>query len=175
MRDRRRFGWTTAVILIALTVVAVPAAPPALAVEGPQVAVNIAVEREVTKTDADGQQVQYREPVDTAFPGDVLVYTLRAENVGNGPAVNTRLEDPIPQGTVLIPNSVLLDGAEVLASLDDGSSWQPFPVRIDHAGDDGAREKVPAPAEAYTNLRWVLAGNLDPGEHREVSFKVRIQ
>ena len=175
MRHRRRFGWTTAVILIALAIVLVPAAPSVLAVDGPRVAVDIAVEREVTKTDADGRQTSYREPVDTAFPGDVLVYTLRAENTGDGPALNTRLEDPIPQGTVLIPDSVLLDGAEVLASLDDGSTWQPFPVRIDHAREDGTREKVPAPAEAYTNLRWVLAGNIDPGQRREVSFKVRIQ
>jgi uncharacterized repeat protein (TIGR01451 family) len=175
MKNRRRFGWATVAVLIVLATLSVPAAPPAEAADGPQVTVNVAVAREVTKTGPDGQQVTYHEPVDTAFPGDVLVYTLRAENVGNGAALNTRLEDPIPQGTVLIPDSVRLDGATVLASLDDGSNWQPFPVRVERAREDGTREKVPAPPEAYTNLRWVLAGNLDPGERREVSFKVRIQ
>ena len=39
----------------------------------------------------------------------------------------------------------------------------------------GVDEKVEAPAEIYTTLRWVLNGPLQPGDGKDVSFKVRIR
>ena len=39
----------------------------------------------------------------------------------------------------------------------------------------GIEETVAAPAELYTTLRWVLNGPLQPGDGKDVSFKVRIR
>lgn len=141
----------------------------------PDVSVSVQVEREVSRVDDSGQTVTFREPVETAHPGDVLVYTLRARNEGGAPAFRARVQDPIPQGTVLIPDSVSLQPDEVEASLDGGSTWHGFPVLVGRTLEDGRVEQVPAAAEAYTNLRWVLNGELEPGDQREVSFKVRIR
>jgi len=141
----------------------------------PSVAVSIDVAREVTQADPSGRLVTRHEPVKVAGPGDVLVYTLSAENVGNSPAFRARLRDQIPAGTVLLTDSVAPDGAQITASLDGGSTWQAFPVFVDRRAEDGSSQRVPAPPEAYTHLQWLLAGQIAPGERREVSFKVRIQ
>lgn len=151
--------------------------PPAARAEetAPSVAVSIDVAREITVADPSGRLVTRHEPVKVAGPGDVLVYTLRAENVGSSPAFHARLRDQIPAGTVLITDSVVPEGAQISASLDGGETWNEFPVIVERTLDDGSSHRAPAPPEAYTHLQWLLAGQIGPGEQREVSFKVRIQ
>lgn len=141
----------------------------------PQVEVRVQVEREVVRDVADGPAVTVREQVIGAGPGDVLVYTLAAVNVGETPALDARLFDPIPAGTVLLTDSVLPSGYAVEASLDGGTRWETFPAMVVERDADGVERRVAAPAESYTHLRWVLDGRLDPGQSREVSFKVRIR
>ena len=160
-----------AVLLVASTVGWALSAPPGR----PSVTVDVSVERERVRVEADGKTVTYREPVQDAAPGDTLVYTIRTENVGDRPALNTNVEDPVPPGTVLDPDSVSLGGAAVLASLDGGKNWQPFPARLAVPQEDGTVRQVPAPATSYTHLRWTFKEPLAPGEEREVLFKVRIQ
>lgn len=165
-------------LLLGLALLLFPAlGPPGARAQAPapSVSVDIDVAREVTEADPSGRLITRQEPVEVAGPGDVLVYTLRAENVGNSPAFRPRLRDEIPAGTVLVPDSVIAEGARIMASLDGGSTWQEFPVLIERQLEDGSPQQVPAPAETYTHLQWSLAGQLDPGEQREVSFKVRIQ
>lgn len=149
---------------------------PAEATPGtPNVEVSVHVEKEVVKTDASGRPIVERKPVTAAAVGDVLVYTLRAKNNGDGPALSPRLEDPIPAGTILVLESLSAAGGALAASLDGGASWQPFPATVARTNAQGREERVAAPAESYTHLRWVLAGPLKPGEGKEVSFKVRVR
>jgi uncharacterized repeat protein (TIGR01451 family) len=143
--------------------------PPA----GPSLAVTVGVEQEIARTTKEGRTIVERVPVGIARPGDTLVYTLRAENTGGAPAFDARLEDPIPQGTVLVPDSVPTTGLTALASLDGGRNWQPFPARI--PAPEGVDATMPAPPESYTHLRWVVGQPIVPGEAREVTFKVRIR
>ena len=140
-------------------------------VPAPKVTVSVDVEREIRRGDDD---VVEREPVDVARPGDVLVYTVRASNVGNAAAIGARVEDPIPTGTVLIPESVSTGAASPSASLDGGKTWTTFPAMVRETAEDGTERTVPAPAARYTHLRWALDGALPPGESRDLSFKVRV-
>jgi len=114
-------------------------------------------------------------PATEAGTGDTIVYTLHASNAGPGAAIDPRIEDPIPAGTVLVVDSVKKDGYRIEASLDGGASWQAFPATVTRKSATGATETVPAPAESYTTLRWVLSGPLQPGDGKDVSFKVRIR
>lgn len=141
----------------------------------PEVAVEIAVAREVVTHDASGAARVRLEPVGTVRPGDVLVYTLRAENRGVAPALEARVEDPIPMGTRVILESVPTRGLRAEASLDGGSSWQTFPATVRVRGEDGVTRDVPAPAASYTHLRWSLGEPLAPGASRDLSFKVQVQ
>lgn len=141
----------------------------------PRVEVKVLVEREVVRTDAAGKKIVERKPVEVANSGDVLVYTLSAKNVGDAPALDAQIEDPLPSGTELMLDSLEDDGAAPSASLDGGKSWQPFPARVEVKTADGKVETVAATASAYTHLRWTLPGPLGPGESRDVRFKVRIR
>ena len=136
----------------------------------PKVTISVDVESEIARGDDDAE----REPVDVARPGDVLVYTVRASNVGDAAAIGARVEDPIPSGTVLIPESVSTATASPSASLDGGKTWTAFPAMVRETAEDGTERTVPAPAERYTHLRWSLEGALPPGESRDLSFKVRV-
>jgi uncharacterized repeat protein (TIGR01451 family) len=141
----------------------------------PRLEVSVRVEREVVKDDPSGRRIVHREPVRVATPGDTLVYTLEARNSGDGSAVGANLDDPIPEGTTLVIDSVDRTGAVISASLDGAKSWVAFPATLESKADDGTVTRVPAPAEAYTHLRWSLPGAIAPGESRNVSFKVRIR
>ena len=151
------------------------AADPTPTTAPPRLEVTVEVQREVVKVDASGRSQVVLEPVKAAHPGDVLVYSLRATNVGLAPARQAQIEDPIPAGTVLMTESVAAPAKNVRASLDGGKTWQEFPAMVAVRRDDGQVERVPAPADAYTHLRWVLEGSLPPGETAEVGFKVKVQ
>jgi len=140
-------------------------------VPAPRLTVSVDVEREIKRGDDGAVE---REPVDAARPGDVLVYTVRASNVGDADAIGARIEDPIPQGTVLIPDSVSSGTASPSASLDGGKTWTSFPATVRETDEDGTERTVPAPADRYTHLRWALDGAIPPGESRDLSFKVRV-
>lgn len=47
---------------------------------------------------------------DVATVGDVLVYTIEIINAGSVPATNVFFQDSIPQGTLFIENSVVVNG-----------------------------------------------------------------
>jgi uncharacterized repeat protein (TIGR01451 family) len=179
MNEIRLFRLHRPGMLIGLSVLAAALliTPAATADENatPRVNVTIQVQREVTEPGPSGQPVTRHVRVEAAGPGDVLVYTLEAQNVGTAAAFNTRLQDEIPQGTVLITESVPIQNTRIRASVDGGSTWQDFPVLIERKLENGMTERVPVQAEAYTHLEWVLAGTLEPGDQRQVSFKVQIQ
>jgi len=140
----------------------------------PDLEVTVSVEREVTRIGPDGREVVTREQVDLVRPGDVLVYTVRAENRGGGPAVGARVKDPIPSGTVLIVDSVETEEGIPSASLDGGETWQAFPAMVTRRDEAGRDRKVPAPPDAYTDLRWQLVDPMNPGEAKSFEFKVRV-
>ena len=170
MQGSRVSRCATALVVAACAALAVGAQASA-----PKVEVTIQAHKEIVRSDASGKKAVELKPAGEAASGDTLVYTLRASNTGQAPAMNPRIEDPIPTGTVLVLESVSRDGYAIEASLDGGKSWQSFPATVTRKNEKGVAETVPAPAESYTTLRWVLNGPLQPGDGKDVSFKVRIR
>ncbi|MGD8377681.1 MAG: hypothetical protein PVF68_16225, partial [Acidobacteriota bacterium] len=152
-------------ILAAGTLLAL-AATAAPAQELPKLRIDLQVERELLETTPAGEQVLRREPAEDVAAGDVLVYTLNIQNEGQGPAHRARVVDPIPPGTVLIPDSVAGDSAEITYSIDGGDSFAAYPITRQVAGADGSQREVPVSVEEYTHLRWTLTETLDPGQVR---------
>jgi len=157
-------------ILLAVTLAA-----PAVAQEQPKLRVDLQVERELLEAGADQQEQVRREPVESVSTGDVLVYTLNIQNEGTTSAHAAKVVDPIPDGTVLIPDSVQGTGAEITYSIDGGASFAGYPITRRVKGPDGRELEVPVPAEDYTHVRWTLTEPLDPGQVRTANFKVRVQ
>jgi uncharacterized repeat protein (TIGR01451 family) len=156
-------------------VVALALATGAVLAAAPKVDITVHAQKEVVTVDASGKRSVTLAEAKDAASGDVLVYTLRAANNGTGPAVNPRIEDPIPEGTVLMLESLKKTAYGIEASLDHGKSWQTFPASVTRVGANGSSETVPAPPESYTTLRFVLDGPLAPGDGRDVTFKVQIR
>ena len=138
--------------------------------------VEVSVLQEVIRTDENGQAIVERKPVGLVTPGTILAYTLQATNNSGNAVFDARIEDPIPDGTILLPGSVDVDGLTITASIDGGESWKSFPVFV-AAGKDAAGQPVYelASADSYTHLRWFLDGPLPPGATKEVSFKVQVR
>jgi uncharacterized repeat protein (TIGR01451 family) len=138
--------------------------------------VEVSVLQEVTSTNEGGQAIVENKPVGLVTPGTILAYTLHATNKSGTAVFDARIEDPIPDGTILLPDSVAVDGLTITASIDGGESWKSFPVFV-AAGKDDAGQPVYelASADSYTHLRWFLDGPLPPGATKEVSFKVQVR
>jgi uncharacterized repeat protein (TIGR01451 family) len=168
MTEGKRFARTGLALAVALAAGAAWA-------EGPKVEISVQAQKEVVRVDANGKKSVTLAAAKDAASGDVLVYTLHAANHGTGPAVNPRIEDPIPEGTVLMLDSLAKSGYGIEASLDHGKSWQAFPASMTRTSAAGAKETIPAPPEFYTTLRFVLDGPLAPGDGRDVTFKVQIR
>lgn len=158
-----------------LAAVAIALATGAVWATAPKVDITVQAQKEVVKVDASGKKSVTLQTANDAVSGDVLVYTIRAANNGTEAAVNPRIEDPIPEGTVLVVSSVEKRGYGIEASLDNGKTWQAFPASLTRVSASGASETIPAPPESYTALRFVLDGPLAPGDGRDVTFKVQIR
>ena len=147
----------------------------AAAQEAPRLRIDMQVEKEVEVVGAGGEVEIQRQPVVSTTRGDILVYTLAIVNEGGDPARNARVVDPVPVGTVLIPESVIGPGAHVSYSADGGHSFGEFPITRSVIGPDGLRIDQAVPVEEYTHVRWTLTEPLAPGQVRIANFKVRVK
>lgn len=105
------------------------------------------------------------------LPGDVIEYRLTFTNHQAGAVSDVVLNDPIPAGLVFVPGSVTASRQDLLVeySIDGGSSWTEQPqVEVEVAGEAVTR---PAPADAYTHVRWTITGSVNPGAQVTARFR----
>ncbi len=110
----------------------------------------------------------------TARPGDVIEYRLTFTNHQDGPVTQVVLNDPIPVGVVFVPGSVTAsrEDLRVEYSIDSGATWSTDPkVEVEEAGEMVLR---PAPAEAFTHVRWTITGSVNPGAQVSGRFRARV-
>jgi uncharacterized repeat protein (TIGR01451 family) len=66
----------------------------------------------------------------TAFPGDVIEYTIEAENIGTGNLTNVKISDPIPAYTTFVSVSATatgFGGSYTVLYSTDGTTWSATP------------------------------------------------
>lgn len=140
----------------------------------PKLALQTLVAKEIIVQEA-GRAVSRRVPPDTAISNDTLVYTISYVNEGRALATDAVIIDPIPAQTVYLPDSAVGAGTEISFSIDNGRNFQPEPVMYTIKRPDNTSEKVKAPPEMYTHIKWMINKKLQPGQTGEISFKVRIK
>ncbi|GAB1544878.1 hypothetical protein NUACC21_75540 [Scytonema sp. NUACC21] len=95
-------------------------------------------------------------------PGDVVRYTVSAANNSNGSVKNLAINQPIPLGTVYVPNSATTNGSngtKITYSIDGGRSFVENPtVKVSLA--NGKAETKPAPVAMYTHVRWNFGASI---------------
>ena len=103
------------------------------------------VEKAEVIVDADGKQRTELRTVETAVPGDELIYTVT---------------NPIPGDLRYIDDSAFGPGTEIAYSVDNGTSFS-SPDELMVQLNDG--EQRPATADDYTHIRWTLKNPLEAG------------
>ena len=113
-----------------------------------------------------------RVPAGKVVPGDEVIYTIYAVNLGDVPAEDVVVHDPIPEHTKYRDGSAIGADTEITFSVDGGVDYGPSKSLTVVAADGSVR---PAQASDYTDIRWKFTRALDPGESRFVRFRARLQ
>jgi uncharacterized repeat protein (TIGR01451 family) len=119
----------------------------------------LAAEKQVMTTDQQGKQKvtwQALKGQAVVQPGDILRYTLTGENRSDRPIKNLTLNQPIPKGMIYVLKSANFTGdSKITYSIDGGRSFVENPT-IKVTLPNGNVETKPAPASAYTHLRFYI-------------------
>ena len=107
-------------------------------------------------------------------PGEILDWTIQAENDGNAPALDYKTVGHIPRGTEFVAGSAKADGAKTVFSIDGGKSFSSQPM-IEEKQADGSTKRVPAPTAMYTEIRYEWADALVQGGKLSASYRVRVK
>ena len=133
--------------------------------------VETTVQKEVIVETADGQRETTLVPAEKVVPGERVVYTIRFRNIGDEPAENVVITNPISDSLVFVAGSATSPGARVEFSIDGGQSFAVAnELRISEDGIERA-----ATAEDYTHVRWVMLAALAVGADGSTSFAADLE
>lgn len=108
-----------------------------------------------------------------AAPGDFILFTLMAENVGSENAHNVDVVDPIPPGTEFVIGSAKGRNTSIVYSIDSGNTYVKEPT-IEVKDEQGRLVKKPAPAAMYTHVKWTIQDVMQPKEKKGLELRVRV-
>ena len=139
----------------------------------PRITVSITQAKQVVVKKGGAQAVRM-VPTQDVSSGDTIEYTLHYANVGDEPATDANIEDPIPKGTTYVASSASGEGAEITFSSDGGKTFAPavkltYEIRLPNGQ---VEKRVATPAE-YTHVRWTLE-RVPAGATGTVTFRVKV-
>jgi uncharacterized repeat protein (TIGR01451 family) len=141
----------------------------AQALNRPHVDLKLSVEKQNAET---WKSIQGKVSV---HPGDVLRYTVSGQNTGDTPAKNLVVTQPIPKQAIYVLGSAVDNAkAKTVYSIDNGKSFVKAPT-IQVTLANGKTETRPAPAEAYTHVRWSFVNPLSPKAEVNAAYQVKIR
>lgn len=144
----------------------------------PEVKLVMSADKQVVVKDVNGQdKLEWKalEGEVTVQPGDVLRYVVASENEGEMAASNLVVTQPIAKEmTYKLGSAQGNDIAEITYSIDGGESFVAEPM-VEVTLADGTKEMQPAPAEAYTHVKWDFTQALGAEEAISVSHEVTVK
>lgn len=144
-----------------------------------QVQLNLTAAKKVVQQAEGGKQQVSWQPLQgkvTVNPGDVIRYTVTGQNNGDRAVKNLVVTQPIPKQTVYVLNSVntVNNTATVTYSIDNGKTFVAKPT-VKVKLTDGKVVTQPAPAEAYTHVRWKFVQAINPKAATSAAYQVRVR
>lgn len=146
-------------------------------VKKPQVNLNLVAYKRVLQKNAQGQEVitwKALEKNAQVQSGEVIRFTVTGKNIGNSPAKNFALTQPIPRGMVYqLSSATSLANATLTYSIDRGRTFVAKPtIKVTSNGKTVER---PAPAESYTHIRWSLSSQLEPNSSLQAAYLLKVK
>jgi len=112
---------------------------------------------------------------DAVRPGEILTWTIKAENAGDGAARGFAAVGRIPEGTSFVAGSVVSSAnVTVTYSIDAGKTFAATP-EVEERQPDGSVKKSAAPVAMYTQVRYEWADPLAAGQSINATYKVRVR
>lgn len=134
--------------------------------------VKTVVQKVIEQVDEAGELTTELVGVDTAVPGDEIIYTVTFTNIGEEPADNILITNPIPPQMRYVSGTAFGPGSEIEYSADGGTTWaQAAALRVSTATGD---ERMAEPGD-YTHIRWALNTPLDVGERSFARFRAVVR
>jgi uncharacterized repeat protein (TIGR01451 family) len=147
-------------------------------VRRPEVQLTLSAEKQILSVDVNGQEKLSWQAVSGVVkvqPGDVLRYTVDGSNSGDAEAKDLVITQPIPERTTYVLETAKSNAPATLTySIDGGQTFVAEPM-VDMVMPDGSVQQQPAPAEAYTHVRWSLGESLIEAATVKASYEVKVQ
>lgn len=139
----------------------------------PKVSMDITVEA-LRTIEEDGKQVQKIMKVDTAEPGEELIYTIQYSNSGDEAASNVNIKNRIPDNSSYLLDSAWGEGSDITFSADGGSTFsKPSLLTYEVKAEDGKKTQKAISPEKYTDIQWVVK-DIPAGKSGKVGFKIKV-
>ncbi len=124
----------------------------------------------------NGKTVENFAKADSVKPGDTVEYRVKASNPTATGLPNFVIDLPIPSSTVYLENSATnaASVAILLASYDRKKSFATPPLKRKIIKDGKTVEETVKPNE-YTDLRWIVRGQLKAGQTLEFKARVKVK
>ncbi|MBW4419156.1 MAG: DUF11 domain-containing protein [Myxacorys californica WJT36-NPBG1] len=144
----------------------------------PKVNLHLVVDQQVVKKDQQGKTITTWQPMNgkvQAKPGDIFRFTVTGKNEGNREAKNFAITQPVPKGTVYqLDSATLAQGIIATYSIDQGKTFVARPV-VKVTLPNGKVEERPAPAKAYSHVRWTMSQDLKPNASAIAAYQVKVR
>lgn len=131
----------------------------AIAQETDGLEVRTVVQKEVVVVNEDGDNETRLVDAETVVPGERVVYTTTIRNLGDQPAENIVITNPIAAELTYEDGSAFGAGMAIEFSADGGATWAAADVLT--VVEEGV-QRAATPAD-YTHVRWVMQNDLAAG------------
>lgn len=134
--------------------------------------VQTVVQKVLEQADENGEKKTELVGVETAIPGDEVVYTVTFTNIGDERAENILITNPIPPQLRYVSGTAFGPGTEVEYSVDGGATWgRAAALRV---MTDSGNQRMAEPDD-YTHIRWALNTPLEVGERSFARFRAVVR
>ena len=138
----------------------------ALAEEEGSIDVHTVVQKEEVVVNENGESENRLVAVESVIPGERVFYTITFTNVGDEPAENVVITNPIATELTYVEGSAFGPGMDVQFSVDGGAT---FAVAAELTVIENGETRAAGP-EDFTHIRWVMQGELNTGSQGTARF-----
>ncbi|MDH4125151.1 MAG: hypothetical protein OEV69_05890 [Gammaproteobacteria bacterium] len=129
---------------------------PVAAQEQGSLNVMTTVQKEEVFVNDAGESETRLVPANTVVPGEAVIYTITFQNVGDEPAGNVVITNPIAETLSYVDGSAFGPGMQLQFSVDGGQNFAAANALT--VEEDGTAR--PAGPADFTHIRWVMQNEL---------------
>ena len=129
-------------------------------------------EQQQAYVDENGVEQTRMVEAGKVLPGEQLKFTITYTNVGDEPAENVTITNPVPDYMDYVLGSASGDNSAITFSVDGGQNFG-NPQELAVTDTEGTRR--PAAVEDYTHVRWIIGSDIAPGDSGEVTFSAVVE